>query len=67
MFWPCVSGQPFRFRYAATDIDGRSTTFDLPAIFITGSSFADVVSAETAAQAAKAAWAARRPSAAARR
>lgn len=34
MFWPYVNGQPFAFQCAATDLDGRSVTFELPMIFM---------------------------------
>ncbi len=60
MFWPCVSGQPFRFQCVATDTDGRTSTFDLPAIFIDRLRCSgNIDAAEAAAQQAKAAWAAR--------
>lgn len=34
MFWPVVAGEPFRFQWAATDLDGRRIAFDLPIIFM---------------------------------
>ncbi len=34
MFWPNVSGSPFRFPCVGTDLDGRRVAFDLPLIFM---------------------------------
>ncbi|WP_253958358.1 hypothetical protein [Rhizobium sp. WYJ-E13] len=34
MFWPNVNGQPFKFQFVATDLDGRRVAFDLPMIFM---------------------------------
>lgn len=34
MFWPHVDGQPFRFQWVATDLDGNRIGFDLPMIFV---------------------------------
>jgi hypothetical protein len=34
MFWPCVNGDPFKFRCVGTDIDGRKVQFELPLIFV---------------------------------
>jgi len=34
LFWPHVAGQAFKFQCAATDLDGRTVSFDLPMIFI---------------------------------
>ena len=34
LFWPCVSGKPFYFQCAATDLDGRNVSFQLPMIFM---------------------------------
>lgn len=37
MFWPCVTGQPFRFDCVGEDLEGRQVSFSIPLIFVTNS------------------------------
>lgn len=34
MFWPVISGKPYRFQMIGTDVDGNEIEFAMPAIFI---------------------------------
>ncbi|MGE5812931.1 MAG: hypothetical protein ACM36C_00435, partial [Acidobacteriota bacterium] len=56
MFWPCVSGAPYRFQYSATDLDGRTVMFDLPIIFIDNTLLPDMATAEDTSKKAQTAW-----------
>lgn len=67
LFWPCVDGEPFRFKCVGTDLDGRTVPFELPMIFMDNTLasprslvgnrlVADFVTAENNALAARQAW-----------